>query len=474
MKDIDLHTSLVRSVIAANIELSYFKDLDASTYLSTTNAMSEYLATNNVFFEGKSIHSISLNPTVLTSDEVEHLSKDLQIIRKLLLKVLDKFILDIRENVANSPVVNYFHPYKKWFHIIAAEQRKSPAINLMRYDTVFDKEKGWQVMETNTCCPGGVISSAKIKDAWMKTPFAKKVCAHYTTTDFPIDSATGFLRFLIECARKASTITTCNIAICSYKDIFTNELQMLSDEFEKLISAEKITNCKLILCDVRDINERAGIIYAKDIPVSLIYNKIDQLMINPDDSELNGWLAASHSQACEFFNSLGALYLTEAKRILSLLHDQSLRNYLNLSELECSTVDKRIPNTLILDKKDLDQLTFNRHKYVLKADSLTRGAGIYIGRDCTHEEWLKGIAETLDTHGVVQNVLNSPTKLSLHPKDDNNAASEFICAKEYYGLDLFFFAENFAGGSSRASISPIFNVGNGGSKSPVVTIVAEE
>jgi uncharacterized circularly permuted ATP-grasp superfamily protein len=196
------------------------------------------------------------------------------------------------------------------------------------------------------------------------------------------------------------------------------------------------------------------------------------MQIDPADPEIRDWLAASRCSGTEFLNSLGAMYLAETKRVLALLSDPNWNRYLYISEQELLAMMELIPYTRVLtdivntQTHERSLLLRNQASFVLKADALTRGAGVYLGSAVTQQEWSAAIDAVLSHNGVAQLKCHLPTRPTLVADERGNAVE----VMEYYGVDVFLFGDEFGGLVSRAHVQEIFNVGNGGRESPVLIV----
>lgn len=429
------------------------------------NSLSNY----NINFEGNKL-PISITPTVLLHSNVAKASDSGKIIWRILNKAIDKFISEHNNNQVDSPLHKFFSPYQKWWDLIALEIRKLPQIQLMRYDAILDTKGNWSFIETNTNCPGGVIHCAKIRDAWKTSTVGKETCEGLNISEYPLDNPERFVYFLIEQARKINN-GSANIAILNYKNIYTNELNSLKNTHSYLVETGKIHDSTLTLGDIRELNFIDGITYLNGIKIDLVYNKMDNLMIDPLDSESKNWIYASQSKNCEFLNGIGAMFLSEAKRILALITDIKMIKYLDITEREIDTIRDLIPPTQLLEEifpndNEINIANLNKDIYVLKADCLTRGEGVILGNNILNTEWGNSVKKIKKHNGVSQVMCNIPTKNGYYIDDNNNL---YKCS-EYYGIDLFYLDGEFSGAVSRAHIDQVFNIGNGGKESPVIII----
>jgi diaminobutyrate-2-oxoglutarate transaminase len=426
--------------------------------------------------EGRTI-PVSLLPTILAVSELRSVAAQGLSIRVALMEMVRAFVDEHRTGQLDGPLHQHFRPYAKWWDIIAGEERRTDPIQLMRFDTIRLETGGWRFLESNTCCPGGVVHCGIVRGAWRNSPLGRDVLAGESPVDYPVDDPRSFVRHLVRVAQEASGVPEPNIAICSYRGLYRNELATIQRTHEALgIGGE------LMLGDILDIEcADDGTVSIDGRTVHLLYNKIDPLAIDPDDPEIADWIAASRSPEVEFLNSLAAMYLTEAKRSLAFLHDAATRNLLPSGPAVTDAVENHIPWTRCLPRPDdpagtpatladraLTDLWLDRHRYVLKPDALTRGEGVHIGLERTPDEWLMAMIQTINDGGVAQELAEIPTRYGLPPH--GRPAAE----RQYWGVDLMYFGPEFAGPVSRAHTGMIINVGAGGSESPTIVLRHDE
>ncbi len=442
---------------------------------SSELAIRNSLRDQGIGFEGGELR-FSLSPTIVAAAEISAVAQKGALIRATLQEIIRRFVEEHRADKRNAPLHRFFQPYHKWWDLIASEQRQTEPIQLMRYDAIREDAGSWRLIETNTCCPGGTIHCALLRDAWLSSPLGRVATQDVGVVQFPIDKSDGFIRHLVALARRVTIDAAPNIAICSYKGLYESEFKSLQAEHRRLVEQGEISGGKLLTCDVRDVECDGGEARVRGQPVAVIHNKVDQLMIDPDDPELAGWVRATRSERVEFVNSVAAMYLTEAKRVLVLLSDESWQKELALDQRTISAIHDLIPRSWLVacsggaydqpsvDGPSLVNVFSDRHRYVLKADSSTRGAGIYIGSQFSAEDWTKAFAETAQVHGIIQECAATPQRPALGGEMGEQTSFEF------WGVDLFYLGADFAGPVSRSHTQMVFNVGNGGRESPVLVI----
>jgi len=442
---------------------------DEESLQKAARLIADNLARHGITFEGREL-PVSLMPTVVLAEDAANLERSGACVRNVLDRALDLFVEEHRQGKLDGPMHRFFTPYYKFWDLISSEQRQLDHIQLMRYDAVSGAQGKWSFMETNTGCPGGVIHCARIRDAWMATPFGEEVCAGEDIAEFAVDRPEGFVTFL---AAKATEIDSDNpnIAILNSHGVHTNELESLRRCHAELREQGVLPAGELLLGDIRDISVEGDRGYLQGKPIALIYNKLPARLIDPSNPELRGWIDASMCGRTEFLNSWGATFLTEAKRALALVSDPEWNTFLELTDEEIAIIQESVPYTRLVEdaaaagEGHTSLLTGAKNSLVLKADLLTRGSGVYIGDGTSKNDWAKAVEDTRAKHGVLQVKCDLPTRQALGVLDSTGAG-----ASEYFGVDAFFFGSQFAGLVSRSHTNQVFNVGNGGKESPVLIV----
>jgi hypothetical protein len=462
--------NLLKNQEHSPVEIEIFKfiysQLNYTVFTDTNRDLQHNLGILGINFEGNDL-PVSVIPTLIRQVELEKINKQGLLIRSALIQILNLFKEEHHAGLLDGPIHQFFLPYRKWWGLIAGEVRSLDPIQLMRYDAVREKGGTWRFFETNTACPGGVIHCAKIRNAWLMSQFGYKVSKLFKRVDYAVDSENGFAEFLYRQAVLVSKESSPNIAICSFEGLYKNEVESLQKQFN-LLKANGRVSGNLVLGDIRDVRCEGGLARINGLPISLIYNKLDQLAIDPQSEEVKGWIEASKSTQVEFLNSLGASFLTETKRILAFLSDPDWLVNLHLDLDTLAAIEDLIPYTRILpnDGPLLEALKANPGNFVLKADALTRGEGVFLGKILKEHDWHEAITKVQKAHGVVQRTADIPIRNNFVSGKSQNLQAY----TDYYGIDLFYWGDSFAGAVSRSHSNMVFNVGSGGKESPTFVI----
>jgi hypothetical protein len=450
--------------------LDKFYALQTRTLVSDSAArMRSELASYGITFEGDTL-PVSLMPTIVPTEDVIGVAEAGRVVRRALNQALSRFVREHEERRFDGPMHRFFSPYYRWWDLIAAERRQNEPIQLMRFDAVLSSGGRWQFMETNADCPGGTIHCARVRHAWLNTDLGQQMVSGELVDAHAVDDPGGFVRFLAKQAKEVRPEAP-NIAILNYRGRHTNELASLQKCHAALREKGEIEDGELVLGDLRELTRDAEDRFTLGgVSIALIYNKLPAMDVDPSAADAQNWVAAAESPHVEFLNSVGATYLAEAKRSLALLSDPVWRSELSLTHEELAILSQYVPFTRLLEDSVDESLVENslpiqaRRSLVLKADRLTRGKGVFLGDTMGEGEWLRAPDTTRRNHGVIQAKCDLPSRTSLQDQGDGSLSN----VTEYYGVDVFYFGDDFAGLVSRSHTDQVFNVGNGGRESVVL------
>lgn len=457
--------------LAREIATAIAARLDPETVTQANARIERSLLEAGVTFEGKTVR-VSLFPTVFRASDVAELERRAGRVRDVLMRVIQQFRTEHHARRYDGPLHRGFAPYEPWWDAIADERRALPEIGLMRYDFISEAPGVWRMLETNTACPGGTTICASARDAWLTCGPIGDVGAAFDPIRFPVDDPTAFVRHLYATACRAAGTDQPNIAVLNDRASLTFEVDLWVRQHERL-RRSGVVGGDFLVGDIRELEVADGRAWLRGAPVALIHNKVNPVEVLPSDPAVRGWLAASRTPGVELLNSLGAMYLTEAKRVMQLICAPEIQRLLEVSAEEAEAIDALIPPTSVIPARGapgaealLERLERDRETLVVKPDALTRGQGVYFGRTVAADQWRSCLDETQQLFGVAQRELRVPRAERADLSEDGVVR----IAHEYFGADAYYFGDRFTGLSSRAHTQPVFNMGAGGALRPVLVI----
>lgn len=449
---------MIREMVYKN-----FDSISPKQLIDDFSAFEKYIR-NEFDFEGKDF-LYSLKPIIISNIEDEYFAKSTQDILKIVELALKNYFLD-------PHIRHFFSYYEKFNRFLDIENIHKRYIALARFDTVWFGGENYKIFEFNTCCPGGVAILGLIKKQYCNLPSIKQNIPLKSIVPFLCDSPENFIKNLVEYYHTSSAYRNqkdLGIAFVNCDGLYTYELKELQKTSQQM-------GYNSVICDIQSLKYNNGRLYYNDMVIDIIYNKIDQLMLSKD--KICDVYSAVVDKKVVSISSYPAMYLSESKMMLALLHSDYFQNkYLDTQQK--NLISKHIPWTSILeDKKILYKgscvelipfITSNKDDFVIKIDNKTRGEQVYIGADMHQDTWKCCIDKLKNSNWIVQEYFKLPEIKSLQIVD-NKLVGDY----KKFGLDFFLYNGKYAGIVSRVSKSKIINVGAGGAEQPVFVIKEDE
>lgn len=419
------------------------------------------LMAHGVHFEGKP-YPVSLRPLVLSHE----LASSIQQTVEELFRVLDTAAECYRtEQWARALFPAYRHA-EQW---LLAWPKSHPESVICRFDGVIDERGNFQLFETNTATPGGVIQTGLAARLWREAAEGWGMPLPMATRAQPLlEDPNLFGRTIINAHRDRTGRLPETAVITNLRGRFTNEVDWMRGALEK-------QGVHTRLADARDLRcgPNGKVEIASWGPVDLSYNKLSPRALI-GDPEAADYLDAGAEGALSFLNPLMAQCVLEDKAVLALLTDP--RFLADLPQAQQQLIDEHVPWTRLLragrtvtgsgaTHELLDFAVASQENLVLKPTNLTRGEGVVIGPETSPTAWREAIAAAAGHDNyVVQRYVPLPRIKVPGPEALTTMG---------HGLDVYIFGDRAVGFQCRASIDPIVNVGRRGSLLPVI-IDAEE
>lgn len=433
----------------------YFRDLGTELDHHTQKFAGQ-LSAHGLHFEGKP-YPVSVRPLLLDRRQALRIQRTVESLYHVLEAAADTYR---SEEWARSLFPAYQHA-QPW---LLAWPRSRPETTICRFDGVIDRQGNFQLFETNTASPGGVIQTGMAVRLWREAAAEWDIPLPQAVHPQPlVENPDLFGRTIIDdhITRTGSRPETA--AITNLKGRFTNEAEWMCSALERLGVRTKRTDAREIRRGPRGRAEAGGW-----GPVDLSYNKLSprELISDPKAAD---YLAAGADGSLSFLNPLIAQCVLEDKAVLALLTDP--RFLASLLPPQQQLVRQHVPWTRLLTTGETmtwdgatdelpDVVTAAREHLVLKPSNLTRGEGVIIGPKTSPANWHRAVltATKAGTY-VVQKYITLPRI---------DVPGALGLTSMVHGIDTYLFGGNFAGFHSRASLDPVVNIGKRGALLPVV------
>lgn len=422
--------------------------------------LSRKLESSGLNFEGKS-YPVSIRPLIMS----DKMSAELKAIGEHFATIFDKFA---RAWIESTKIREYFPTYKKSEHFIFSLPNHVPLTRIFRLDGLFSTDGVYQILETNTDCPGGVIQNGLAGKIWstIENPLLKDHIANVEFQPFVKDPDL-FLKELLTTHQERTGKTAKRAAIVTYKGRFKNEITWMANGLNRLGVPTEIIDASLLKRkDGHLINQHGEII-------DLAYNKLD-LRDLVDQPEVEEYLTAAYNGEVTFINPLICQWPLADKAIMAILSDREMISFLDDDDKEFCI--KHIPWTRVVkdettismdgdNVKLFDWAIKNKQRLVLKPSNATRGEGLLIGPFTESQEWKMTLKQALDDNEtwIVQEYIRGRLINAVHPDIG-------VTDPMWSGIDTYVFGGKFAGFQARASFDPVMNVGRRGILLPVAIV----
>ncbi|AKH62730.1 MULTISPECIES: diaminobutyrate--2-oxoglutarate aminotransferase [Photorhabdus] len=441
-------------------KLSSLNEAEKSTLFEAQQLLSRKLGENGLNFEGKS-YPVSIRPLILSQVVVQDLAN------------IGERFTDIFEHFARawikSPCIrDYFPVYKKSEHYLFNLPSHTPLVRIFRLDGLFDDDGVYQILETNTDCPGGVIQNGLAGAIWagVSNPLLKDVD---TCVDFqPFVSDTDlFLKELLTTHQERTGEPAQRGAIVTYKGRFKNEVSWMAEGLNRLGIPTEVIDASLLRRHNNTLVDSDGRV------IDVAYNKLD-LRDLIDEPEVDEYLTAAAQGEVTFINPLICQWPLADKAIMAVLSDPEMLSF--LSEDDKAFCLKHIPWTRVLrnghttspQDEQIDLLSWaieEREQLVLKPSNATRGEGLLVGPFTSAQEWVESLRHAVASNEtwIIQRYIRGRVISAVHPDIG-------VTDSMWSGVDTYVYGGKFAGFQARASFDPVMNVGRRGILLPVVIV----
>ncbi|MGH3632566.1 MAG: hypothetical protein ACRDTS_00375 [Mycobacterium sp.] len=402
-------------------------------------------------------YPVSLEPLLIDQSHAVAAQKAAEDLHRVLEHVADLYRMD-------ETVRKFMRRYRNAEPWLCMEPSVKPYVGVCRFDGVII-DGTYRVMETNTCCPGGVIKVPAQFPLWRTVITTVLGGPALESGEQPfIANPTLFVQHLLQMYRRQFNDTPLSAAIVNLNGRYTNEVNLMTAGLEEFGVAVRVVDATC----VRRAAE--GGIRVDDLKIGLTYNKLDQLELISTPECFDYLEAAAAGELC-FQNSLMAQLILEDKAVLALMSDPTFSDMFDTNDNE--VIRRHVPWTRLMtpgrttspecEPVELAKFVIElRDRLVLKPRNLTRGEGILIGPKTSRKVWENtvGMAIRNGSH-VVQEYLPLPSidLVGGNPPHLRQMSHE---------LDTYLFDGRFVGFMCRASLDPIVNVGRGGTMVPVV------
>lgn len=327
----------------------------------------------------------------------------------------------------------------------------------------FFAHRGFRFVEFNVDSPAGGAYLDDLQRILFAEPLVQEFAGMYRLKAH--NSRERILAALLRCYERWGGRDKPRIAIVDWHGVSTvSEFELLREYFEA-------AGVPSVICDPRELAIRGGRLHAAGLPVDIVYKRVVVAELLARRDEVSALIeAATRNIVCMVNPFRGKI--VNVKALFDILTHEQYRS--QLTARERAVIRDHIPWTRRVEeartyyrgsKIDLSAfIRLNRSHLVLKPNDDYGGKGIYLGWECTDEQWESAIKVAMSACYVVQERV--PVAEELFPIWDNGL--KFVPYR--YDTDPYFFGGEMAGCLARLSLSSLLNVTAGGAFVPTFEI----
>lgn len=412
---------------------------------------------NRVFFQpGGDVIAHAAAPHLLERTRYQALCSD----ARLLVSALDKVVAGYRSDGRIRRFFAHLEAYRAFLELPVLTRSHVP---IARFDLLEHVDGSFQIIEPNTCCPGGQIWTSMFYASYARTHLARFIGSLTDVTPTPIQRGDAIYDFLrAEHARVFGARDDLRIVAADTTSA------VMDAEVHDLCAGGRLRGIDYQKRSIQDIRFEAGEARIAGRRVDIVHQFLDVLFkgdlaqIAANYDEIDGYLAAARHQSVMLVNPFPPIFISEDKSVLALLRDPGFADLFSADEL--GAIARLVPETYHLrsrtvvhrgERTDLTSLLVKRKDdFVIKAQMESRGRDIMIGREVDPSTWERKVRETEGGMYVAQVFV--PT----HPHRIPRADGDPIALNAT--LAIFLFSGESQGLYSRLAPSLVTNVARGG------------
>ncbi|HLV10318.1 MAG TPA: glutathionylspermidine synthase family protein [Halanaerobiales bacterium] len=306
----------------------------------------------------------------------------------------------------------------------------------------FDRESEFKFCEINTDGTSAMNEARVIGEAMMESLIIKEIASDYDLETFELfyswletllENYYEFLEF------KGFTVNYAKKPVIAIVD-FKNEGTM--SEFKEFKESFIKYGYNTIICDPRELNYRDGQLYHHNLKIDLIYRRATTAKMLERVDEITDFLKAYRDRAVCVVGPFVS-QLIHNKVLFAILHDRKKVPFLN--ESEHALIKKHVPFTISVSDGIPEDISKNRHNYLLKPVDSYAAKGVMVGSDYEEEEWDEIIEQIHKQNYLIQEYVDVPKKKMAGPSKEN-----LIIEKYNYMTGLFLYNQQLKGIYARA------------------------
>lgn len=301
-----------------------------------------------------------------------------------------------------------------------------------RFDIFYNSYDDFKFCELNTDGSSAMNEDNTLAEILLETEAMKDFSKKYSFSLFELfdswvkESISIYNRFNPDNPKP-------NVAIVDFTESGT------INEFKEFKKAYERNGYNCIIADPRDLTYRDGGLYFENYKIDLVYRRIVTFELIEKADEIPDFIEAYKNKAMCTVGSVRS-QVVHNKIIFKILHDEDTLEFLN--EEERKFIRDHVPYTGLFkgEQEVFNHVLRNKNKYIMKPYDLNASKGVFVGRDCTDEEWKEKLEKVWNRDYIYQEFVEPCTREFVVYNDEGLSVEEFGTI-----IGLFMYNEKLAG-----------------------------
>lgn len=301
-----------------------------------------------------------------------------------------------------------------------------------RFDIFYNSYDDFKFCELNTDGSSAMNEDNTLAEILLETEAMKDFSKKYSFSLFELfdswvkESISIYNRFNPDNPKP-------NVAIVDFTESGT------INEFKEFKKAYERNGYNCIIADPRDLTYRDGGLYFENYKIDLVYRRIVTFELIEKADEIPDFIEAYKNKAMCTVGSVRS-QVVHNKIIFKILHDEDTLEFLN--EEERKFIRDHVPYTGLFkgEQEVFNHVFRNKNKYIMKPYDLNASKGVFVGRDCTDEEWKEKLEKVWNRDYIYQEFVEPCTREFVVYNDEGLSVEEFGTI-----IGLFMYNEKLAG-----------------------------
>lgn len=383
------------------------------------------------------------HPYILSNSEFNWLKEKTETLWSILEKTAQLLLTE-------KEVRNFFDFPCELDELLQVDPKYPVNIPITRFDAFYNGSSSLYFCEFNTDGTSGMNETNTMEECFLSTEIGRQLQKKYSLRQCELRKS--LLNTLLEAYSVFGRANKPVIAIVDFMDRATiAEFEALKDTFIK-------EGCDTIICDIRDLRYSQGKLWHGTKSIDLVYRRAVTADILARYDQVQEFIEAYKNNAFCLVGSFRS-EAAHSKLVFAFLNSEAAQNFFSRKEIEF--LKAHLPATKKLLSKDQAlhaQLLSHREKYLVKPHNSYGSQGLYMGKDCSYEQWQEIIEKNMDQNYIVQEVISIP--------EEEFVTSLGTVEKLKVNLSPFLFNGKLKGFYTRVSTIDIITTSRGGALIP--------